>query len=284
MLKAIVSDIDISVEDDDIREFMKINVLFYALLLFTAESEVDIKEVLFSKEFPFTFEQNFLIHSYIETQIKVFRDDYSLATTDQKSNVVGLTVQLFECIFSKLIDMFHQASFELQKNLLPPTCTISEVYQRRLLILSMFNNDRDIIHFIQSSTVPKNYAIRNTNKNKRLNPYIFKELQLYLPREVKFQPHSQLEDFEKYLWKTHLHKSPMMREKLAGVRLANIDASFTEAEILQQIFVFSLENWEDVWRLNMPCSIEIVKRLSFLKQTENWKPNAAELVKAMLMD
>jgi hypothetical protein len=284
IIKAIESDIDTNVVDQDIRDFMKAHVLFYTLLLFLAETEENIKETLFSKEFPFTFDHNFMIHNCVETQIKVFRDDYRLGTPDQKATVATLVIQLFTCLFSKIIEGFHKASDRLQNNLLPPTCTISEVFQKRLAMLSLFSNDKDIIHFLQSSTVPKNYAIRNTNKSKKLNPYMFKELQLYLPHHVTFTPHSQLAEFEKFIWKTHIHKSPMMRERLPGVRFTSLSMEFTESEILQQIFVFSLENWEEVWRLNFPCSIEVVKRLKFFKQYDNWKPSADELVKTMLLN
>lgn len=283
IIKAIVADIELTVSDADIREFMKTHVLFYTLLLFLAETELDLKETLFSKEFPFTYENNFIIHNYMETQVSVFRDDYKTGTGEQRANVATLVIQLFNCIFVKIVESFHQASDKIQNNLMPCTCTISEVFQKRLVVLSLFSNDKDIIHFLQSSTVPKNYAIRNTVKNKRIDPYMFKELQLYFPRKVSLGPQSQLTDFQKFIWKTHLHKSPMMRDKLAGTRFINLGMDFTDEELLQQIFVFSLENWEQVWRLNFPCSIEVVKRLEFLKKYDNWKPNAEELVKTLLV-
>ena len=73
-----------------------------------------------------------------------------------------------------------------------------------------------------------------------------------------------------------------MQKKFKGLHLQNIDPGYTPADIILQIFVFSLDNWEAVWAVNFPCSPDVVRRLYVLKYHDNWKPDPKEITIAIL--
>lgn len=276
------TEIDTFFHDEHIKEFVIRFKLFYLLMLFLAETPEDIHQTLMSDDFPFPFEVKKVIDMFMDEQIALYTTKYRDGSDDVKGRIASQVMLIFQHLFDGITAMYRQSVYNMFSSVLQPTCTIAEVIRRRLQILGLFNNYKEIIHFIQSTTVPSSYAIRNANVNRKMNPYVLKEFKLYFPKDVKDYHSSQLVEFENFIWKTHLYKSPMMQKKLKGQEVSNINPSFTPAEILLQIFVFSLENWQDVWKVNFPCSFEIVQRLNILKFMDNWTPDAKDITLALL--
>ena len=267
-------------KDPDLQEFVLRYKLFYILLIFLAETEADIKETVSGDEFPFGYASNRTVELFMEEQVQLFQS--ICATLQKRDKFISQVIVMFETMFDEIVLRYKEVVFKMFKDVLPPTCTVSETIARRLQILGLFGNHKDIIHYLQSTTVPSNYGIRNVNPNRNTQPYILNEFKLFFPRDIANYKGSQLEEFEKYIWKTHVFKSPCMQKKFKGLHLQNIDPGYTPADIILQIFVFSLDNWEAVWAVNFPCSPDVVRRLYVLKYHDNWKPDPKEITIAIL--
>jgi hypothetical protein len=253
------------------------------MLIFITRGEEDVKTILLSPSFPFAFDVCFIITNDIIRRQKSLTDAYNQAKPDQKAEVIKDVLSVFDAIFALLITQFHDNVNEMFSKTLPVTASLTDTMKKRLHLLSMFPNDTAIVHYLQTSTVPKNYTIRKLNKDKTLKPLMFREFKLFFPKKLNGFHDSSLYKFHDYLWRTHMFKSPMMKKKLEHLPMVNLNRTFTDCQILQMIFVFCLANWEEVWRHNFPCSVEVVKRLYFLKYQDKWLPDPEELVKYMLV-
>lgn len=283
LIKTFRADIKASEIDGILKDFMIDHAVFFISVLLLSRSRDDIEDILNSKIFPASFEDLELIKNRIYTIQNMLQVGYDTSTTTNRNIILHDICFFYDDIFQEIINQSNDECIFLHSFMLPSTATLKEITKKRLLLLSMFPNDKMIYHKLQNITYPKNYSIRAPNKQKRLKPILFKDLKLYFPKTLNNFSESKLYTFYRLLFLPHITKSPTMYQKFPNKKFTNIGQQFTDSEILQMIFVFCLENWQQVWKLNFPCGVEIVRRLNFLKTEEKWTPDTNELINYLVL-
>jgi len=114
--------------------------------------------------------------------------------------------------------------------------------------------------------------------NKNIDVAVAQELFKYFPNSINVKYNHVIDEFENKLYKTHLFQTGKLKTCTAKYRHLAIHVDYSRKQLLWQIFIFSLPNWETLWfQLGLPASFELQKRLRFCKEIDKWVPDAKSL-------
>lgn len=169
-----------------------------------------------------------------------------------------------------------------QRMILPPY--IPSTLKNRIFLCMLLPDEQKMRTYIQNLTFPRSYLIPSIlqGPDRIIHPYLFKQLVKYIPNRLKLESEA-LVDFERFIWKTHIHRPQQLIKMCPKYKHRKIDIMFKQSELIAQIIAFSQSNWKQLWfYMRWPCMPEIVKRLYFLKENTNWKIDSEKIVGYLL--
>lgn len=159
---------------------------------------------------------------------------------------------------------------------------LQETLKTRLFLLSFFPNAREIAVELNRMHSPALFLFRSEPLVSGVNIDVFAEmLPLVLPKGSLHPAGTvSLEDFRKRLYepeKVGTGKFPYLDPGEIGT--SALGRKFTEKDILTQFIIFLMPNWQELWvRSGFLRTIEMQKRLRFLKEVDKFQPSARDLI------
>lgn len=266
---------------DTEKNLMIKNAVLFLLLVLISNSDNTIKGVVgdiaeFNNNFK-TRLSKFLIGCR-EVFIPLFMDSDN--TGPFFSDLVSFHRVIAMYVSKKTHDLVSTSVFK--RLILPPYLTTT--LKNRIYLCMLLPEEQKVRTFIQNLTFPRSYLVTCTlqGENRIVHPYIFKQLVKSLPSRLKLESDA-LTDFERFVWKTHIHRPQQLMKACPRYKHRKYDFNFKQSEILAQVLAFAQPNWKQLWfYMQWPCMPEIVKRLYFLKENTNWKVDWENIVKYLL--
>jgi hypothetical protein len=197
-----------------------------------------------------------------------------LLTTPARLRILHELASVFELV---LLSAFIQPPTSLYRELLgsagpfPPHLT--SYYKQRVLLVALHPEQKQCIYHLQSLTFPKLHLIAQplTRTQRRLGIDHINEIRSRLPVITLHKPPKFIKEWDDRLWHASLYDDCSV-----------VNARYNTTELLLQIIIFLLPNWDQLWfEADLPCSFEVMRRLGRLKE-DNWQPKPQEYVKAIM--
>jgi hypothetical protein len=198
-----------------------------------------------------------------------------LLATPARPRILHELASVFELV---LLAAFVQPPTSLYRELLgsagpfPPHLT--SFYKQRALIVALHPEQKQCIYHLQALTFPKLHLIGQplTRTQRRLGIDHINEIRSRLPVVNSLhKPPKFIKEWDDRIWHASLYDECSV-----------VNARYNTTELLLQIIIFLLPNWDQLWfEADLPCSFEVLRRLRGLKE-DNWQPKPQEYVKAVM--
>jgi hypothetical protein len=207
-------------------------------------SGVSFEDTIHIKHFLRWFRQNIQ-----ETLLSEFKHKFILDLAD---------------FYVMLVDSASLHGYNQYENLIellePFPVYLTKSLRRSLLFLSLHPDTKKMQYRLQNS-MPKLYLLDHPLP-KLLTAAELYEILVRLPKKVNMVDFIQ--DFERSIWKAHIHGN-MSKFNIKG------GGDLTARDLLAQIICFLLPNWYQLWVEMFSYSFEIQRRLWYLKK-KKWSP------------
>lgn len=197
-------------------------------------------------------------------------------------------IVLFLDKLGTMIKVYDQAFFRIGLKLLSPPLYLPAKMKKRLFLLLIIPE----ISFDVYNSLPR--ALRLTTSDltylrlfssRRLNPAQYNTLIKELPKLSGAKGLGFLKEFNNVLWMGHTvgpFSKQLKKNLVPGQKVKEIK-NLHKKELLVQLITFLLPNYHIFWKKNnWNNNLEVQKRIFYIKNTIQWRPNVAQLTKYVL--
>ena len=274
LIAAIVSFVEFSefLEDEDKRLFLSNVIGTFFLCLLSKNIQEDVNELLEDMSIA-TNERCWRFCSKIQQQMQL-----TIADEESKTGALADVIAIFKTTLTELVSTEMHPFHDFVDGLSTPPGIIP-IIKYRLRLLMLHPKPFEIIHVLENLHFPKLHLVHNKDANDyQLNSLVALAWLLnYVPTKNINKCESFVK-FKQYLWEQHVRPSISIPRK----RIYEIRYKFTDDEILKQLIIFLLPNWQEAWTyFQLPCTFEVQKRL-FLLIRDEWAPTAQDYVQLFL--